>query len=102
MGQTGGSTGRGERCNNPDYQEGFLRFKELGLPVKEVQDKAKAVGKTLPVNRQGVKMCLSYHVLGFCWSNCGKAADHQTPAPTDTQKLMNWCRECYQAGGPSK
>jgi hypothetical protein len=55
-----------------DYKLKYTNFKELGFPVKEVQDKAKLAGKPVPTNNQGIEMCLSYHMFGFCWTNCGK------------------------------
>lgn len=70
------SNGRGERCNNANYQSDYSSFKELGLPVRDVRDKAKAAGKPVPANDQGTEMCLSYHILGFCWNNCGKSGNH--------------------------
>jgi hypothetical protein len=94
-------TGRGKRCSNNSYQADYTSFKELGLPIKEVRDKARAAGKHVPNNSQGVEFCLSYHVLGFCWNNCGKAGDHQPHLVPDTTHLKAWCSKYYRAEGPT-
>jgi hypothetical protein len=100
-GQNPGS-GRGERCLNVQYDTQFSPFKDLALPVKDIWDKARAAGKPVPSNATGMEFCLSYHVLGFCWSNCSKSADHAAPVAADSAKLLAWCSDCWRQGGPTK
>lgn len=95
------AAGRGERCSNNNHLPEYTAFKELGLPVKEIRDKAKVTGKPVPTNNQGTEMCLSFHILGFCWNNCGRAQDHKPHSPAETTKLQSWCKTCYRAGGPN-
>ena len=41
--------------------------------------RAHAIKTFNPVltNNEGTEIYLSYHVLGFCWSNCRHTSDHQ-------------------------
>jgi hypothetical protein len=92
--------GRGERAPNNHFHEGFMPFRQLGLPLAQVRDKAKEANKPIPVNDDGTEFCLSYHVLGFCWANCGRIQDHRQHHPTENLRLIGWCTDCYREGGP--
>jgi hypothetical protein len=65
-----------------------------------VRDKAKEANKPVPKNDNNTEFCLSYHVLGFCWENCGRKEDHRAHQATERTKVLNWCNECYREGGP--
>lgn len=98
---TPAGTGRGDRVNNTNYNDAIYGwYKALGLRVAGVRDKARDAGKPVPTNQTGTEHCLSYHVLGFCWSNCRKAEDHRQQQPAEQQVLTNWCATCWREGGP--
>lgn len=86
--------------NNNHYSEDFAPFKALGLPLKAVRDKARDAGKPVPNNDSGTEFCLPYHVLGFCWDNCGRKEDHRKHSSREHGRCLGWCRECYREGGP--
>ena len=86
--------GKGERVNNASYDEAFALYKSKGVPLKKLREDAVAANHAVPSGTQG-EMCLSYHILGFCWSNCARKAGHQTLVAGDKTKLLNWCREVY-------
>jgi hypothetical protein len=91
---------RGNRITNNQYDAEYAVFKELGLPIKDVRDKAKAKNKDIPKNSNGTEFCLSYHVLGFCWDNCNRKEDHRPQSAGDKARSLEWCRTCYREGGP--
>ena len=93
--------GRRERITAESYLESeFAEFKNSGLSMRAVRDAAIAAEKPVPINSKGTEMCLSYHVLGFCWNNCHRAEDHRAHSASETNKLKAWCTECYKEGGP--
>jgi hypothetical protein len=79
----------------------FTSFKELGLMVREVIARAKTAGHPLPKNDRGVDMCITFHVKGFCNSNCQRHGDHSPPGPArnpaEEARLHPWCVTCYVA-----
>jgi hypothetical protein len=93
--------GRGTRVNNPSYHADFLSFKTLGLPLKQVRDKATSANKPIPKNTKGTEHCLSFHVNGFCWDNCSRKEDHRTHSNHEHKALVDWCKVCYRPEGPA-
>jgi hypothetical protein len=91
---------RGARVPNNAADAAFSPFRLLGLALATVRDKAKEASKPVPQNDSNTDFCLSYHVLGFCWENCGRKEDHRAHQATERTKLLNWCTECYREGGP--
>jgi hypothetical protein len=86
--------GKGDRANNTAYDEAFTFYKSKGIPLKKLRENALAANHPVPQGAHG-EMCLSYHILGFCWSNCARNAGHQPLSAPDKEKLVNWCREVY-------
>jgi hypothetical protein len=93
--------GRGTRVNNPSYHADFLNFKTLGLPLKQVRDKAIAASKPIPKNNKNTEHCLSFHVNGFCWDNCSRKEDHRVHSAQEHKALVEWCKLCYRPDGPA-
>jgi hypothetical protein len=92
--------GRGSRCNNNDFRSAFLPFRQLGLPLAQVRDRARDANRPVPNNNDGTEFCISFHVLGFCWENCGRLQDHREHMLNEHNKLLSWCTDCYREGGP--
>jgi len=81
----------------------FSSYKDLGLMVREVIARAEASGNPLPKNDRGQDMCITFHVKGFCNSNCRRNGDHSPPGPErnpdEEARLLAWCVTCYVAAG---
>ena len=93
--------GRREGITAASYLESeFSQFKDSGLSMRAVREAVIAADKPVPINNKGTEMCLSYHILGFCWNNCDRAEDHRAHTTSETTKLKTWCTECYREGGP--
>ena len=92
--------GRGARVTNTKCHAAFKDFKDLGLSLKTVRDKAKEANVPIPQNAKQTEHCLSYHVAGFCWNNCARREDHRQHSPTEHKTLLEWCKKCYREGGP--
>ena len=79
----------------------FASFKELGLMVRDVITRAETAGHPPPKNDRGLDMCVTFHVKGFCNSNCRRHADHSPPGPArnpaEEARLHAWCVTCYVA-----
>jgi hypothetical protein len=97
----GSAPGRGTRVNNPSYHADFLNFKTLGLPLKQIRDKAIAASKPIPKNTKNTEHCLSFHVNGFCWDNCSRKEDHRVHSAPEHKALVEWCKLCYRPDGPA-
>jgi hypothetical protein len=68
---------RRERVANPTVLPAYQQFRDSAVTLGDVQDRSRAANDAIPHNRDGVEYCMSYHCLGFCWSNCTRAADHR-------------------------
>ena len=95
-------TGAGrERVTSSNYLGGdFATFKNSGLSMRVIREAAIAANKPVPTNNKGTEMCLSCHVLGFCWNNCHRAEDHRAHTASENTKLKAWCTAYYREGGP--
>jgi hypothetical protein len=93
-------TGRGVRIPNNQADAVFTPFRQLNLPIKVVRNKANDANKPVPKNANNTEFCLSYHVLGFCWENCGRKEDHRVHTAPERTTLVSWCEQCYREGGP--
>ena len=83
------------RVANNEYDATFQPYKDGTITLGQAREKARAANSPIPTNRHGTEMCLSYHVLGFCWSNCTRAQDHCPLASRDKTKLKEWCEQHY-------
>jgi hypothetical protein len=43
-----------------------------------------------PHNDNGVRMCLSYHVTAFCYTNCTRIADHRKHNAKESARLAEY------------
>lgn len=83
----GGGDAAREQVMNPSVVPAIRDA--LGPPgafkMKEVKESLDA---SWPVNDSGVKMCLSYHGKGRCFSNCGRSGDHRAHSAAETERLQ--------------
>jgi hypothetical protein len=96
----GAVQGRGARVNNSSFHASFTPFRQLGLSLIMVRDRAREANRPVPNNDDGTEFCLSYHVLGFCWENCRRTRDHRSHQTAEHARLVAWCTDCYREGGP--
>ena len=80
---------------NNNYDPAMQSYKDSGVNLATAQDHAKQASDSIPANSQGTEMCLSYHVLGFCWSNCSRVQDHRKHTSAETKQLKEWCDKHY-------
>lgn len=85
------STTQRQRINNTNYQPVYQQFRDKNLPLSQVRAHARQANDPIPLNSKGIETCLSYHVFGFCWSNCTRITDHTTQAAGDQAKTVAWC-----------
>ena len=83
------------RVPNLNYDERFTVFKESEARIRDIRNRLRTSGVEIPKNSQGVEHCLSYHILGFCWGNCTRTADHRPLSSAEATTLENWCTEHY-------
>ena len=83
------------RVANNDYDPAMQSYKDSGVNLGTARDHAKQASDPIPTNSQGTEMCLSYHVLGFCWSNCSRVQDHRKHGSAETKQLKEWCDKHY-------
>ena len=79
------------RVPNSSYQTDLQRFKDSGVSLSKAHEQAKEAGSPIPTNGKGTEVCLSYHVLGFCWENCARAEDHWAHTKEEHKALLEWC-----------
>jgi hypothetical protein len=53
-----------------------------------------------PVNVTGSRMCIPYHVLGYCNQQCKLAADHKQHSDAESDELREWCSRNYNLDRP--
>ena len=87
----------------PNGNEGaFLVYRRAmtGRKFKEIVDAGVEKGHKVPVNGQGVDMCVSFHVIGNCTSYCSRRADHNgleggtAHTAGEDDALLKWCKVC--------
>jgi hypothetical protein len=92
----------GKRYNNPDHDQ---RFKEDNPFCQTIQDRkirkgeetAKEKGVALPLAPEGKERCLTWHVKGFCYTNCKHKLDHiKLVNPNETEEVYKFARAGFQ------
>ena len=81
---------------NPKVED---RFAQLDVRAKgKLSEVIKAKGDPPKVKRAGkdVNICLSYHLRGACYSNCGRSATHGTLSAEEGGLLEEWCKKAFE------
>jgi hypothetical protein len=81
---------RRERVANPTVLPAYQQFWDSAVTLGDVRDRARAANDATPHNRDGVEHCMSYHCLGFCWSNCTRVNDHWAQDAAKTTALSGF------------
>jgi hypothetical protein len=92
----------GKCYNNSDHDQ---RFKEDNPFCQTIQDRkirkgeeaAKEKGVALPVALEGKERCLTWHVKGFCYTNCKHKHDHvKLETPKEIEEVYKFARAGFQ------
>jgi hypothetical protein len=92
----------GKLYNNPDQDQ---RFKEDNPFCKIIQDRkirkgeeaAKEQGVSLPTAPDGKERCLTWHIKGFCYTNCKHKLDHvKLESSKETDDVYKFARAGFQ------
>ena len=83
---------------NAQYKEDvFKTFQAIGIKSFKLHKSLKARNVAVPTNTKKQKICLPYHhILGYCNSRCGNAADHTAHTASEDQMLQIWCEANYK------
>jgi len=78
------------------YDTEYLTFRDSGVTPSVARDNGRATNTPVPASNTGGEMCISWHILGFCWGNCSRINDHRQQAAEEKRKLTEWCQACYR------
>ena len=82
---------------NLNYDSTYATHKGGGVQLKEARENGRTLSKYIPQNSDGTEMCLSWHILGFCYDNCARKQDHRKQKQTEKTDLQAWCQACFTA-----
>jgi hypothetical protein len=94
-------TGRGTAPKKPStirsnaYNEVFQKFKALGIRTSPLRDHLKEHNIAIAKNSKLQELCLAWHVVGMCNTNCKRSSTHQPLSSEDTDALLAWCDAHY-------
>lgn len=86
-----------QQVANNNYNEAFAQYREFRaegrqIPIRRIRANANNVVPPSP--RDGnVEMCIAYHVLGRCQSNCRRLVDHVQHTAEEDAPLVAFCAE---------
>jgi hypothetical protein len=92
----------GKRYNNPDHDQ---RFKEDNPFCKIIQERkirkgeeaATEKGVAFPLSLEGKERCHTWHVKGFCYTNCKHKLDHvKLETPKEIEDVYKFARAGFQ------
>ena len=80
---------------NDTYNPAFQKFKAMGIRTSALRDHLKEHKVAHPKNSSGQEICLAWHVVGMCNTNCKRSATHSPQTPADDEALLTWCNTHY-------
>lgn len=88
------------RAVNPNRDTRLLGNTPLAVNVRgrSIRAALELAGDAPPtVTRSGTTMepCLSWHIKGTCFSDCGRVADHVNNTPAEKEALWEWAKTAY-------
>ena len=98
----GGGGGNGnQQVTNTSYNEAFAQFRDFcvdgrQIPICRIRANANKVVPNSPCDAN-VEMCIAYHVLGRCQSNCRRIVDHVQHTTDEDAPLVAFCTEHWHA-----
>lgn len=97
------STAAAATVRNDSYNEKLfepfsqrITINDIELIIKRKSPAPRRIGKA-----KKDRMCVSYHVLGYCQENCPSAKDHVRHTTSQDQALHEWC-SCHLSQKPLK
>lgn len=92
----GGETGgRREHVTNPSVDPAFQGRTSSGITIGEARRRGEENNRPVPKTSNGTELCLSYHILGFCWTTCNRKTTHRSLSATEKTALKSWCDHCF-------
>ena len=90
-------TGRGSRDENPSVDPAFRHRTSDGVTIGEARIRGAQRNNPVPKTSGGTELCLSYHILGFCWTACRRKPTHRVLTATEKNALKTWCDQCFSS-----
>jgi hypothetical protein len=72
-----------------NYNEKFLRFKQMGVRTRSVKERCATENVSWPMIGTR-RFCAGYHVIGTCNSRCGSKLDHVPHTAAEDDSVMPW------------
>ncbi len=93
-----GDKKKAQQICNLDANAEFDAFQTKIFSMAKFNDIIKKVGAppTVKRNSTDVPMCISHHLQGQCFSNCGRKADHAKHTNEEDVKLVEWCKKAFK------
>jgi hypothetical protein len=94
---SGGAAAGGsrDRVTNPSVDPVFANRTSDGVSIGDARRRGEEIGRPIPKTSNGTEVCLSYHILGFCWSTCNRKSTHRTLSAPEKSALKTWCDQCF-------
>ena len=92
----------GKRINNSDHDQRFQEDNPFcqniqSRKIRKGEEAAKLKGVSLPMAGEGRERCLTWHVKGFCYTNCKHKHDHVKLATAkETEEVYEFARAGFQ------
>lgn len=104
-GDTGTDWSKGTLMSRGDANPKLAEFKTHSVSYQEMIKAAKAANDPIPTDDNGVPFCLSYHLRGQCYDNCGRhksrkdpsmVSNHRSLSDSEAGRLAKWCKSHYK------
>lgn len=100
-GNTPGGGNGNQQVVNSTYNDAFAQYRDFRaegrqIPIRHIRANANNVVPKSPRD-ENVEMCIAYHVLGRCQSNCRRIVDHVQHTAEEDAPLMAFCTEHWHA-----
>jgi hypothetical protein len=105
---TGSAASRQAPHHNTTPNSALLAFRDRtgGQPIKLIVKNAKDAGHPVPNNDLGDAMCVTFHCMGVCNSNCSRRYDHnewmkgeratcRSHTEAEDARLLAWCQTAF-------
>ena len=90
-----------QRVQNTHFDPAYQLYQDRRISLATIRANANQSGTNLPTNAQGVEVCLCWHVLGYCWSNCSRLVDHRAQSAQEKAATLAFLKVCCRATAPS-
>jgi hypothetical protein len=86
---------------NQFYKTAFYKdYKALNIKSAALKNHLRARQILTPVNAAGNRMCIPYHILGYCNQQCKLSSDHRQHSDQESEEFLEWCTRNYKLDQP--